>query len=89
MADRVLSDTEPSNELDVDPGLLLDLADRRLLDGLARLDAASGDDRRELGLVGDVEDEQLVGARLRVLPRDVSRDGRPRPQVFSALSLAL
>ena len=71
------------------PGLLARLAHRRILDGLAFVDAAARHDGCELGLVGNVEDEELVGARLRVLTRDVDDDVRPSGQLRCARIFAL
>jgi hypothetical protein len=89
VAERVLRHAEVADEAHVDSRLFLHLADRGLLDALSVLDAAAGHDGGELGIARDVEDEQLVGTRLRMLARDVRRDRRPRPQVRSALILAL
>ena len=87
--DRVLADPDDAHELRVDPGLLHHLANRGLRHGLALLDAAAGHDCGELGFVGEVEDEQLVEPRFRVLARDVGGDRRARSQLFWARILAL
>ena len=89
VADRILADADNSDELDLDPGLLHHLADRGLLDRLAFLDPAARDDRAELRVPREVEDEQLVEPRLRVLARYVGGDRRAGSQVFWARILAL
>jgi hypothetical protein len=89
VAGRALRDADLAHELRVDPGLFLDLAHCRFRDGLAFLDPSAGHDACELGHSGDVEDEQLVGARLGVLSRDVGGDRRAGSQLFSARNLAL
>jgi hypothetical protein len=89
VARGVLGHAELANELDVDAGLLLYLANRRFRDALALLDASSGNDCRELGQLRDVEDEQLVGARLGVLAGDVGGDRRAGSQLFWARIFAL
>jgi hypothetical protein len=77
----LFAEADHAYELDFDPRLLHDLADRGVLDGLALLKPSARDDCAELGIAWEVEDEQLVGPRLRVLARDVRRDWRPRPQL--------
>jgi hypothetical protein len=79
VADRVRADSDDADELGLDPGLLQHLPDRRLLDGLALLDPAAGDDR-EVVRMREVEDEQLVEPGLRVLTGDVRGDGRAGSQ---------
>jgi hypothetical protein len=77
---RLPEDAELADDLDPEPGLLEELALRRLLDGLPGLDAAAGDDSRIVRFVDGVEDEQLVGSGGRVLARDVDDDSRPDVQ---------
>jgi hypothetical protein len=86
---RALDLAEPAQEHDLEPGLLLDLANCGLFDALALLDTAARGDGRELWIAGKVEDEEFVGARSRVLARDVDGDRRPGSQLCCALSLAL
>ncbi len=86
---RVLCHADLANELDVDSRLLHHLADRGLSDGLTRLDPAARHDRAVLRHPGDVEDEQLVETRLRVLARYVGGDRRAGSQLFWARILAL
>jgi hypothetical protein len=88
VAGRALRGADFPDEHDVDPRLLLDLANRGLGNRLALLDAAAGDDA-ELGLIRVAEDEQLVGTGLRVLAGDVGGDRRAGSQVFWARILAL
>jgi hypothetical protein len=83
---RAFDLADPANEDGVEPGLLFDLAHGGLLDGLALLDAPAGNDCRELR---KVEDQELVGARLRVLARDVDGNRRAGSQLFWARILAL
>jgi hypothetical protein len=89
VAGRLFRDAQLTDEHDVDVSFLFDLPDRGLGDRLAFLDSTSGDDGRVLRQPGDVEDEQLVGARLRVLAGDVGGDRRAGSQVFWARILAL
>jgi hypothetical protein len=89
MADRIVADADHADELGLDPGLLHDLADRRLVDRLAFLDPASGDDRAVLGRAGEIEDEQLVEPGLGMLAGDVGGDGRTRSQDCWARIFAL
>jgi hypothetical protein len=86
---RALDLAEPAHEHDLEPGLLLDLANSGFFDALALLDSAARDDGRELWIAGKVEDEEFVGACPRVLARDVDGDRRPGSQLCCALSLAL
>jgi hypothetical protein len=89
VADRILADPDHADELGLDPGFLHHLPDRCLRDRLALLDPAAGDDRAELGVAREVEDEQLVEAGDRVLAGDVRGDGRARSQDCWARILAL
>ena len=89
VADRIVADADDADELRLDPGLLHDLPDRGLLDRLALLDPAARDDRAELGRVREIEDEQLVEPRLRMLAGDVRGDGRTRSQDCWARIFAL
>jgi hypothetical protein len=89
VADRVLADAEHAYKLGLDPGLLHDLADCGLLDGLALLDPTARDDRAELRVAGKVEDEQLVESGLWVLSGDVRGDWRTRSQDCWARIFAL
>jgi hypothetical protein len=85
----VLGHSEGAQDLDVDPGFLSCFAHRRLLDGLARIDATARHDGCELDLARNVEDEELVCAGLRVLTGDVDDDVRPNGQLCCARILAL
>jgi hypothetical protein len=89
VAGRGFRDANLPDEHDVDARFLPDLADRGLGDRLAFLDPTPGYHRRVLRQSWDVEDEQLVGARLRVLARDVGGDRRAGSQLFWARILAL
>jgi hypothetical protein len=89
VADRVLGHAHLADEPDADARLLLDLAHRGLGDALSFFDPAARDHCRVLRHPRDVEDEQLVGARLGVLAGDVGGDRRAGSQLFSARSLAL
>jgi len=71
---RRLPDPELPHDLDVEAGLLEQHADGRFSRRLVRLERPARDDRGERRLVGEVEDEQLVGARQRLLPSDVDDD---------------
>jgi hypothetical protein len=86
---RAFDRAERAPEDNVETGFLPDLAHGRLLDALAFLDTAARHDRGEIRLAGEVEDEKLVGTRLRVLAGDVDGDRRPRSQLCWARSFAL
>ncbi len=86
---RMFRDAQRAHDPDVDPGLLARFANRRVLDGLALVDATAGDGGPELWLVRNVEDEELVGAGCRMLTGDVDDDVRPNGQLCCARSFAL
>ena len=77
---RLRLSAELAYDLHLEPGLLAQLANGSLGGGLSRLQPPAGHDRGERRLVGQVEDEQLVGARQRLLARDVDDDSRPSVQ---------
>ena len=85
----VLGHSERPQDLDVDPGFLSRFAHRCILDGLASVDAAARHDGCELGLAGNVEDEEFVCTRLRVLTGDIDDDVRPNGQLCCARIFAL
>ena len=85
----VLGHSERAQNSDVDPGFLSRFAHRGVLDRLAPVDAAAWHNGGELGLVGNVEDEELVGAGLRVLTGDVDDDVGPNGQLCCARIFAL
>ena len=89
MADGIVADADDADELRLDPGLLHDLPDCGLLDRLALLDASAGHDRAVLGVVREIEDEQLVEPRFGMLAGDVRGDGRTRSQDCWARIFAL
>ena len=89
VADRIVADAYYTDELRLDPGLLHDFADRRLLYRLALFDPAARNDGAELWRVRKIEDEQLVEPRLGMLAGDVRGDGRTRSQDCWARSFAL
>jgi hypothetical protein len=84
VAGRAFRDAHLTDEHDVDARFLPDLADRGLGDRLSFFDSTSSYNCRVLRHPRHVEDEQLVGARLRVLARDVGGDRRPGSQLFWA-----
>jgi hypothetical protein len=84
-----LRSPEHAHNLCFDAGFFARLAYRRFLDRLALVDSAARYESRELGLVGGVVDEKLVGAGSRVLAGDVDDDVRSSDQLFPARILAL
>ena len=81
----VAEDGQLAHDADaVEPGLLVQLAPKPLLERLAGVDAAGGNLRPRLGIVALVEDEQLDSPV--TLARDVGQDALPHP---CARSLAL
>lgn len=81
-AARLPENTELPHELHVEPRLFDELALHGVLDGLARLDAASRHDAGVIRLVDGVEDEQLVGPGDRLLASDVDDDAGADRQRF-------
>jgi hypothetical protein len=77
---RLLDHAELAHYANLEARLLEQLTHRCVLDRLARLEAAAGYDARKLRFVAKVEDQQLVGARLGLLPGDVDDDSRPSAQ---------
>jgi hypothetical protein len=85
----VLGHSQRAHNSDLDPGLLTRFAHGRVLNGLALVDAAARHNGGELGLFRNVEDEELVGAGLRVLTGDVDDDVGPNGQLCCARIFAL
>ena len=86
---RLLENAELADELHVETRLLEQLALHRVLDCLARLDAAAGHDSGVVRLLDGVEDEKLVGPGDRMLPGDVDDDSGPDDQCDFAAHLRL
>jgi hypothetical protein len=77
---RLSEHAELPNELHAEPRLLEELSLHGVLDGLRGLDASSRHDSGVLGLLDDVEDEELVGSGFRMFPGDVDDDSGPDDQ---------
>jgi hypothetical protein len=86
---RLPENAQLADELHLEARLLEKLALQGLFDGLARLDAASRDYPGVIGLLDDVEDEQFVRPRDRMLTGDVSDDSAPDDQLDWARIFAL
>jgi hypothetical protein len=84
---RLLDHAELARHANLEARLLEQLTHGCVLDRLARLEAAAGYDARKLRFVAKVEDQQLVGARLGLLPGDVDDDSRPSVQRAASLCM--
>jgi hypothetical protein len=86
---RILEFPERPQVLRVDARFLLYFPHGCLIRPLTLFDTAAGYDGPKLGRSREVEDEKLVGARLRMQARDVRGDRRALSQLCSARILAL
>jgi len=77
---RLLHDAQLANYTNLEPGLLEQFTHSGVLYRFTALEATARDDARELRLIAEVEDEQLLSSGLGPLARDVDDDSRPGVQ---------